>query len=82
MPFVSPEDFAKQKVTAIQDYAILSWQAIVNLFSRPRYWSDIFTQMDLIGVGSLPTIALTDFSPAPCLLCSPLHRLRPSAPPA
>jgi phospholipid/cholesterol/gamma-HCH transport system permease protein len=61
MPFVSPEDFAKQKVTAIQDYAILSWQAIVNLFSRPRYWSDIFTQMDLIGVGSLPTIALTGF---------------------
>src|SRR3954464_5818244 len=61
MPFVSPEDFAKEKITAIQEYSILSWQAIANLFTKPRYWADIFTQMDLIGVGSLPTIALTGF---------------------
>ncbi|MBS1798730.1 MAG: ABC transporter permease [Acidobacteria bacterium] len=61
MPLLSPEEFAKQKIGAVQDYSILSWQAIANLFSRPRYWPDIFTQMDLIGVGSLPTIALTGF---------------------
>jgi len=61
MPFVTPEDFAKQKVAAIQDYSILSWQAIVNFFSQPRYMADLYTQMDLIGVGSLPTIALTGF---------------------
>ena len=61
MPFVSPEDFAKQKVSAIQDYSILAWQAVANLFSRPRYMADLYTQMDSIGVGSLPTIALTGF---------------------
>src|SRR5262249_41747563 len=54
MPFVSPEDFAKQKVAAIQEYSILSWRAIANFFSRPRYMADVFTQMDSIGVGSMP----------------------------
>src|ERR1700760_1327750 len=61
MPFVSPEDFAKQKISAIQDYSILSWHAIANFFSRPRYTADIFTQMDSIGVGSLPIVILTGF---------------------
>ena len=61
MPFVSPEDFAKQKVAAVQEYSILSWRAIANFFSRPRYMADVYTQMDSIGVGSLPTIALTGF---------------------
>src|SRR5882757_4943157 len=61
MPFVSPEEFAKQKVAAIQEYSILSWQALAALFSRPRFWSDIYTQMDSIGVGSMPIIVLTGF---------------------
>jgi phospholipid/cholesterol/gamma-HCH transport system permease protein len=61
MPFVSPEVFAKQKIAAIQDYAVLSWHAIVNIFSGPRYWADIFTQMDSIGVGSTPIVVLTGF---------------------
>src|SRR3954465_2609381 len=61
MPFVSPEVFAKQTIAAIQDYSVLSWRAIINLFSRPRYWADIFTQMDSIGVGSMPIVVLTGF---------------------
>ncbi|MEO6981845.1 MAG: ABC transporter permease [Edaphobacter sp.] len=61
MPFVSPEVFAKQKIAAVQDYAVLSWHAIINIFSRPRYWADIFTQMDSIGVGSTPIVVLTGF---------------------
>ena len=61
MPFVSPEVFAKQKIAAVQDYAVLSWHAIVNIFSGPRYWADIFTQMDSIGVGSTPIVVLTGF---------------------
>ena len=28
---------------------------------RPRYWADIFTQMDSIGVGSMPIVILTGF---------------------
>src|SRR5271170_4856333 len=61
MSFVSPEVFAKQRVAAIQDYATLAGRAVANLFSRPRYWADIFTQMDSIGVGSLPIVVLTGF---------------------
>src|SRR6201992_1776484 len=61
MPFVSPESFAKQRIAAIQEYSILSWHAIANLFSGPRYWADIYTQMDSIGVGSMPIVVLTGF---------------------
>ena len=34
---------------------------VTNIFSRPRYWPDIFTQMDSIGFGSLPIVVLTGF---------------------
>src|SRR6266478_4114077 len=61
MPFVSPEIFAKQTIASIQEYSTLSWRAIANLFSRPRYWADIYTQMDSIGVGSMPIVVLTGF---------------------
>ena len=61
MPFVSPEIFAKQTLASIQDYSILAWRAVVNLFTRPRYMADIYTQMDYIGVGSMPIVVLTGF---------------------
>src|SRR5712672_1161609 len=61
MPFVSPEIFAKKTIASVQEYSILSWRAIANLFSRPRYWADIYSQMDLIGVGSTPIVVLTGF---------------------
>ena len=61
MPLVSPEVFLKQIIGSIQDYSVLSARAVGNLFSRPRYWADIYTQMDSIGVGSLPIVVLTGF---------------------
>jgi phospholipid/cholesterol/gamma-HCH transport system permease protein len=61
MPFASPESFVKDKIAAVQDYSILCGRAIANLFSPPVYWADIFTQMDSIGVGSLPIVVLTGF---------------------
>ncbi len=61
MPLVSPEVFAKERIFELQEYSLLSGRAIANLFSRPRYWADIFTQMDAIGVGSLPIVVLTGF---------------------
>ncbi len=66
MPFVSPESFAKQTIASIQDYSILCWRAVANLFSSPRYWADIYTQMDSIGVGSMPIVVTHRL----------LHRLR------
>lgn len=61
MSILSPEAFLKKKVAAVQEYSILTGTAIAAMFSRPLYWDDIFTQMDSIGVGSMPIIVLTGF---------------------
>jgi phospholipid/cholesterol/gamma-HCH transport system permease protein len=61
MSLRSPEAYLKKKIQAVQDYSVLSGTAIASLFSSPRYWADIFTQMDSIGVGSMPIIILTGF---------------------
>ncbi len=61
MPIVSPEVFVKERIAAVQEYSLLAGRAVGNLFSPPIYWADIFTQMDSIGVGSLPIVVLTGF---------------------
>src|SRR6202046_5643236 len=61
MSFISPEAYAKTIVASVQEYSLLCGRAIGNLFSGKRYWADIFTQMDSIGVGSLPIVVLTGF---------------------
>jgi len=48
-------------VASVQEYSILSGRAIANIFSKPRYIADTVTQMDSIGVGSLPIVVLTGF---------------------
>src|ERR1700712_1239702 len=61
MKLLSPEIFAKSIVASVQEYTLLSARAVANIFSGKRYWADIFTQMDSIGVGSLPIVVLTGF---------------------
>jgi phospholipid/cholesterol/gamma-HCH transport system permease protein len=61
MPIETLESIAKNVVTSVQDYALLSARAIGNLFQRPRYVADMITQADLIGIGSLPIVILTGF---------------------
>jgi phospholipid/cholesterol/gamma-HCH transport system permease protein len=61
MPLLSPEVYIKKNIAAVQEYSILSGAAIADIFSAPRYWADTFTQMDSIGVGSMPIIILTGF---------------------
>ncbi|MEO6922936.1 MAG: ABC transporter permease [Bryocella sp.] len=61
MRLVSPEAFAKRAVGSVQDYSLLAARAVGNIFSRPRYIADTFTQMDSIGAGSLPIVVLTGF---------------------
>ena len=62
MEFISPSEFAKEKIQAVQDYAVLAGQSIANLFRHPRYFGDMAQQADLIGVGSLPIVILTGLS--------------------
>ena len=61
MRLVSPEAYAKSIVASVQDYTLLCARAVSDLFSRPRYVADMFTQMDSIGIGSLPIVVLTGF---------------------
>jgi len=61
MPLASIESFTKDRIASVQNYSSLAWNAVANLFSTPRYWSDVFTQMDSIGIGSLPIVVLTGF---------------------
>src|ERR1700690_3412869 len=58
IPLRSPAEFAKEKVKALQDYALLVGQSLANLFRRPLYVTDMIQQADLIGWGSLPIVVL------------------------
>jgi phospholipid/cholesterol/gamma-HCH transport system permease protein len=54
-------DFAKDQVLAVQEFTLMSAQAVRNIFSTPRYLADTVRQMDFIGFGSLPIVVLTGF---------------------
>src|SRR5918996_249203 len=45
--------------TGVFDYFLLGGRALRFIFSRPFYWRDTLTQMDRIGVGSIPIVLLT-----------------------
>jgi phospholipid/cholesterol/gamma-HCH transport system permease protein len=51
----------KRQILSVQQYWLLSVRSIGVLFTSPRYVTDTFEQMDLIGVGSLPIVLLTSF---------------------
>jgi phospholipid/cholesterol/gamma-HCH transport system permease protein len=61
MELISPSDWAKDKVQAVQQYALIAARSIGNLFARPLYLADTTQQADLIGVGSLPIVVLAGF---------------------
>ena len=48
-----------QAVYEIQEAALMSGRAFRRAFSKPYYFREIITQMDVIGVGSLTIILLT-----------------------
>ena len=62
MEFISPIDYAKDSVLAVQEYWQLSLRALGNIFRQPRYLADAVMQADIIGVGSLPIVVLTGLS--------------------
>ena len=61
MELISPTEFARDIVQALQEYSVLAAQSVANLFRYPRYMADMIQQADLIGVGSLPIVVLTGF---------------------
>jgi phospholipid/cholesterol/gamma-HCH transport system permease protein len=55
---ISLLDFLKSPVETFQDFLVLSFRAVRNIFRSPHYVDDIFQQMDVIGVGSLPIVMM------------------------
>jgi phospholipid/cholesterol/gamma-HCH transport system permease protein len=53
------ESRVRRVTTGVLDYFVLGARALRFAFSRPFYWRDTLTQMDRIGVGSLPIVLLT-----------------------
>jgi len=54
-------NFLFRFISQVQDFTILSGQAIANIFRRPIYLQDTLAQMEIIGVGSSVIIMLTGF---------------------
>src|SRR5580692_11937699 len=61
MAIIAIDRTAKQIVLAVQEYSLFAWQALLNLFRPPIYWTDFLIQSDIIGVGSLPIVILSGF---------------------
>jgi phospholipid/cholesterol/gamma-HCH transport system permease protein len=61
MELISPAAYAKEKVKSVQDYTLLAFHSLANLFTPPRYLADTIQQADLIGVGSLPIVLAAVF---------------------
>ena len=51
----------KNIVQTVQDYTLLSVEAVASIFRTPFYLDDTLYQMDVIGIGSLPIVVLTGF---------------------
>ena len=51
----------KKFILQLQEITDILWRSIKGLYKGPRYLNEIITQMDSIGVGSLPIVILTGF---------------------
>jgi len=54
-------NFLKEPVLAVQDFFVLTGNALRNMFRKPHYSDDVVLQMDSIGVGSLQIVFMTGF---------------------
>jgi len=53
--------FLKTWIGSFQEFLLLSGRAFTNLVRSPHYSDDIYLQMDIIGIGSVPVVLLTGF---------------------
>ena len=54
-------NFATRALLDLQETTLLAARAASGIFKRPRYFPEIVSQMDVIGVGSLTIVLLTGF---------------------
>lgn len=56
---IAADSWMRSAALGVQDYFLLGGRALRFVAARPFYWRDVVTQMDRIGVGSLPIVLLT-----------------------
>jgi len=54
-------NFLKEPVLAVQEFFVLTGNALRNILRKPHYGDDVILQMDSIGVGSLQIVFMTGF---------------------
>lgn len=52
-------EFLNAWIGPFQEFLFLSGRAFKNIVRTPHYYDDVYLQMDVIGVGSLPIVLLT-----------------------
>jgi phospholipid/cholesterol/gamma-HCH transport system permease protein len=57
----SPGNAVRAWVFVIQDYSLLTFHAVRDIFTDRRYFAEMIEQMDVIGVGSLKIVTLALF---------------------
>jgi len=63
----------KRPILTFQEFVLLALRALRGIVQRPYYWDDLFLQMDMIGIGSLPVVILTGFF-AGCIMALQMSR--------
>ena len=48
----------KLLILELQEFTLFVIRVIRSLLRRPRYWNDLFDQMDILGVGSIPIVLI------------------------
>lgn len=48
-------------ILSVQEYTLLAFESLLDIFTPPLYWTDALQQMDSIGVGSLGIVASVYF---------------------
>jgi len=56
---IAADTWMRGVALGVQDYFLLGGRALRFAVARPFYWRDVVTQMDRIGVGSVPIVLLT-----------------------
>lgn len=63
-------------VLELQEFTLFIGRVVRSLFRRPRYWTDLFDQMDILGVGSLIIVLIAGCCVGAIISMETLFQLR------
>ncbi|MBJ6726529.1 MlaE family ABC transporter permease [Geomesophilobacter sediminis] len=79
MPIAALENKLKLFFVEVEEFWLLSFRAVIGIFSKPFYYREFVTQLDRIGVGSLFIVLLTGLFTGMVMALQALLQLKPFA---